>query len=157
MLGTAINGILLAHILKPKAEHLCAVEIQSIVKRYRVEKAEKYFKEKRILISSGGTGLPYFTTDTATALRACELGADLILKATNVNGIYDKDPNKYKDAKFIKKISYEDVLNKDFKIMDRPALALLKERRIPIIVFNIFKHGNFKKVLAGNEIGSIVC
>jgi uridylate kinase len=157
MLGTAINGILLEHILKPKARHLCALEIKGLLKQYCVETAEKYFKEKRILIFSGGTGLPYFTTDTATALRACELNADLILKATNVRGVYDKDPKQDKDAKFIKKISYEQALIKDLKIMDQQAFQLLKERKIPIIVFNIFKHGNLKKVLAGEEIGSIVC
>lgn len=157
MLGTVINGILLEHILKPRAVHLCALEIKGMVKQYNVELAEKYFKEKRILIFSGGTGLPYFTTDTATALRARELNADLILKATNVEGVYQKDPNKYKDAKLIKKLSYEQTLTQDLKIMDRQAFALLKERMIPIIVFNIFKHGNLKKVLGGEEIGSIIC
>lgn len=157
MLGTVINGILLEHLLKPWAKHLSALEISNIVLRYRPEKAEKFFSEKFIVIFSGGTGLPYFTTDTATALRACELDADLILKATNVNGIYTKDPNRYKDAKFIKKLSYEQSLHQDLKIMDQQAFALLKEHRIPIIIFNIFKPGNLKKVLVGKEIGSIVC
>jgi uridylate kinase len=157
MLGTVVNGILLEHLLKPQAQHLSAFEINGMVMRYQVEKAEELFKETRIVIFSGGTGLPYFTTDTATALRACELNIDLILKATNVDGVYTKDPNRYKDAKLIKKLSYEEALNQDLKIMDRQAFALLKERRIPIIVFNIFKHGNLAKVLAGNEIGSIIC
>lgn len=157
MLGTVINGILLEHLLKPMAKHLSALEISNMVIPYRPEKAEKLFRKGHILIFSGGTGLPYFTTDTATALRACELNADLILKATNVDGVYTKDPNRHQDAKLIKKLNYEQALNKDLKIMDRQAFALLKEHRIPIIVFNIFKHGNLAKVLALKEIGSIVC
>lgn len=159
MLGTAINGLILEHILKPKHKtaHLCALEIKSIVKQYSVEKAEKYLKDKRIVIFSGGTGLPYFTTDTATALRACELNADLALKATNVDGVYTQDPNRFRSAQLIKKISYEETLNRDLKIMDRQAFQLLKERKIPIIVFNIFKKGNLKAVLSGKEIGSIIC
>lgn len=159
MLGTVINGILLEHILKSWHEisHLCAFEIKGMVKSYSVELAEKSFKEKRIVIFSGGTGLPYFTTDTATALRACELNADLILKATNVDGIYSQDSKKSQTAKFIKKVNYEQALQQDLKIMDRPAYQLLKERKIPVIVFNIFKAGNLKKVLAGEKIGSILC
>ncbi len=159
MLGTAINGIILEHMLKAKhkTEHLCAIEIKGIIKQYRAEKADKYLTEKRIVIFSGGTGLPYFTTDTATALRACELNADLILKATNVDGVYTQDPNKYRKAKLLKKISYQEALKNDFKIMDRQAFQLLKERKIPIIVFNIFKTGNLAAVLAGKEIGSIIC
>lgn len=157
MLGTVINGILLEHILKPKAVHLCAMEIKGIVECYRVELAERYFKEKRIVIFSGGTGLPYFTTDTATALRACELNADLILKATNVDGVYSQDPKKYRPAKLIKKVSYEQALKQDLKIMDRQAFQLLKERKIPVIVFNIFRAGNLKKVIVGKEIGSMLC
>lgn len=157
MLGTVINGILLEHILKPKAVHLSALDIKAVVKPYQVEKALKYFQERKILILSGGTGLPYFTTDTATALRACELNADLILKATNVDGVYNIDPKKDQAAKLIKKLSYEQAIAQALKIMDQQAFALLKERKIPIIVFNIFKHGNLKKVLAGKEIGSIVC
>ena len=159
MLGTAINGLILEHILKSKHKtvHLCALEIKGIVKQYSVEKAEKHLKEKKIVIFSGGTGLPYFTTDTATALRACELNADLILKATNVDGVYLQDPKRCKTATLIKKISYQETLKRDLKIMDRQAFQLLKERKIPIIVFNIFKKGNLKAILTGKEIGSIIC
>jgi uridylate kinase len=159
MLGTIINGILLEHILKAKHKtaHLAALGIKGMIEQYSVKSAEKYFKEKQIVIFSGGTGLPYFTTDTATALRACELNCDLILKGTNVDGIYDKDPKKYRTAEFIKKVRYEQALKKDLKIMDRQAFQLLKERKIPVTVFNIFKTGNLKKALAGKEIGSRLC
>ncbi len=105
MLGTIINGILLEHILKPKAVHLCALEIKGMVEYYGVELAERYFKEKRIVIFSGGTGLPYFTTDTATALRTCELNANLILKATNVDGVYSQDPKNIEPLNSLKKLA----------------------------------------------------
>jgi uridylate kinase len=157
MLGTVINGIILENMLKPGAVHLSALDIKGFVKQYSVEKANKYFRDKKILIFSGGTGLPYFSTDTATALRACELNADLILKATNVAGVYDKDPSKYPKAKLIKKLKYDQAINQNLKIMDQQAFALLKERRIPIIVFNIFEQWNLVKVLSGQDIGSIVC
>ncbi|MBS4016529.1 MAG: uridine monophosphate kinase [Candidatus Latescibacteria bacterium] len=157
MLGTVINGILLENILKPFAAHLSALDIKGFVTYYQIEKALEYLQLKKILILSGGTGLPHFTTDTATALRACELNADLILKATNVDGVYSTDPNRDPAAKLIKKISYKETINKNLKIMDQQAFALLQDRKIPLLVFNIFKHGNLKKALAGRQIGSMVC
>lgn len=157
MLGTVINGIVLEHRLRPVAVHLSALDITGLVKHYQPEKALMLLKRHKILVLSGGTGLPYFSTDTATALRACELNADLILKATNVDGVFTADPNKNRHAKHLKTIDYEQAINKDLKIMDGQAFALLKERRIPIIVFNVFKPGNLGKILAGQKIGSIVC
>lgn len=157
MLGTVINGVILENMLKPNAIHFSALDIKGFLRYYQPEKALRYLKEKKILVLSGGTGLPYFSTDTATALRALELNADLILKATNVDGIYTADPKKDRSAKLIKKLSYNEVIRKDLKIMDQQAFILLKERRIPIIVVNVFKSGNLKKVFAGQKIGSIVC
>jgi uridylate kinase len=157
MLGTVINGILLENILKPKAIHLSALDIKGFVKHYQVEKALKYLRASKMLILSGGTSLPYFSTDTATALRARELNADIIFKATNVDGVYSADPKKDRSAKLIKKVSYNEVINKNIKIMDQQAFMLLKERKIPIVVFNIFKRGNLKKALTGLQIGSVVC
>jgi uridylate kinase len=110
----------------------------------------------RIVIFVGGTGNPFFTTDTAAALRACETDCDLVLKATNVDGVYDKDPDKHSDAKMYKKISYKEAIEKDLKVMDSTAFALCKENRKPIVVFNVKNLKNVSKILKGGEMGTLV-
>ena len=108
------------------------------------------------MIVAGGTGNPYFSTDTAAALRATELKAQILLKATKVNGVFDKDPETNKDAKHFKKISYSDVLSKNLRIMDMTAITLCKENNLPIRVFDVNGKGNLKEILSGQEIGSMV-
>ena len=109
-----------------------------------------------MVIFAAGTGNPFFTTDTAATLRALEIGADVILKATKVDGIYDKDPLKHKDAKKFKRLSYMEVLNKDLKVMDATAISLCREGKIPIVVFNMFESGNINRIIMGEDIGTIV-
>jgi uridylate kinase len=157
MLGTIINGIILKDLLGEKGVHLSSLAIQNLVDGYQIDKAEYYLKQNKILILSGGTGHPFFSTDTAMALRALELNADLILKGTNVDGIYSEDPKEKSHVQFLQRISYEEALSKHLKILDEEAFVLLKDKKIPLIVFNIFKRGNLKKVLAGKKIGSVVC
>ncbi|MEO0074718.1 MAG: uridine monophosphate kinase [candidate division WOR-3 bacterium] len=157
MLGTVINGILLEYILRPTAIHLSALNLEGMIESYQVEKALKYLKDNKIVIVSGGSGLPYFSTDTASALRALELNADVILKATNVDGIYSADPKISPNAKLLKTISYEQAIKQNLKVIDQQAFALLKDHPIPIVVFNVFKENNLKKILKGEKIGSLVC
>ena len=113
-------------------------------------------KKKRIVIIAGGTGNPFFTTDSAAALRATELGAQVVIKGTKVNGVYDKDPMKYQDAKKYKKISYSKVLNDNLRVMDLTAITLCKENNIPIRVFNIQEKGNLKNLIFDHNIGTLV-
>ena len=108
------------------------------------------------MIFGAGTGNPYFTTDTAASLRALEIGAEVILKGTRVNGVYNKDPEKNGDAKMFNKVSFSDALRQNLKIMDMTAFALCKENNIPIIVFNMNQKGNFKKVILGEKVGTLV-
>lgn len=160
MIGTILNGLLLQEVLQREVltRHLSALPIPGIVDAYSPETALKEFRSKSVLILSGGTGSPYFTTDTAAALRALELNADAILKGTKVDGIYSEDPKKNRQAKRLKRISYQVALSRELKVMDRTAFALCQEKKIPIIVFNIFKPGNLPKILLGKEeVGSIVC
>ncbi|MCS7258237.1 MAG: UMP kinase [candidate division WOR-3 bacterium] len=157
MLGTVINGVILHDLLKEKAVHLSALEIKGLVQIYQIEEALSYWRDNKILILSGGTGHPYFSTDTATVLRALELNAELILKATNVNGVYTSDPRADKRAQILPKISYEEALKLRLKILDETALVLLKEHKIPVVVFNVFKAENLTKILNGEKIGSIIC
>ncbi len=133
-----------------------AISMPIVVGQYLRPKALDYLKKGKILICAGGTGNPYFTTDTAGALRAMELNCDIMLKATKVDYIYDKDPMKYKDAKKFTKLSYNDVLSKELGVMDLTAVSLCLEKRLPIMVFNLHKKGNIARVVKGEQVGTLI-
>jgi uridylate kinase len=159
MLATVINAIALQDALE-KIGLFCrvqsAIEMQKIAEPYIRRRAIRHLEKGRIVIFAAGTGNPFFSTDTAAALRAAEIGAEVILKATKVDGVYDKDPITYSDAVKYESISYMEVLNKGLKIMDSTAISLCMENALPILVFNLTKEGNMKKVILGEKIGTIV-
>ncbi|WP_461832578.1 UMP kinase [Aquifex sp.] len=160
MLATVINALALQSALENyvniPTRVLSAIEMRQIAEPYIRRRAIRHLEKGRIVIFAGGTGNPFFSTDTAAALRAAEIGAEVLIKATKVGGIYDKDPEKYKDAVLIKEISYLEVINKGLKVMDHTALTLCKENEIPIIVLNIREKGNLRKAVLGEEVGSLV-
>ncbi len=159
MLGTIINALALQNILEKMGmftrvlSAITAIEIaEPFIRRRAVRHAEK----GRIVIFAGGTGSPYFSTDTAAALRASEMNAEVILKATNVEGVYEDDPKKNKNARLLKEIDSKHVLNQRLKVMDLTAITLAMENNIPVVVFNVFKKGNLKRLVLGEKIGSEV-
>ena len=159
MLATTMNALALQDAFRQidvPVRVETAIEMRKVAEFYLREKCEKHLEKGRVVIFGCGTGNPFFSTDTAAALRAAELNADILVKATNVDGIYDKDPKKYKDAKLIKETTYNEVLNKKLKVMDLTAITLCMEESIPIIVFNINKPGMLKQALITDDIGSIV-
>jgi len=159
MLATVINSLALQDNLERlgiKTRVLSAIEMQKIAEPYIRRRAARHLEKGRVVIFAAGTGNPYFTTDTAAALRANEIDADVILKATKVDGIYDSDPVKNKKAKKLDQLDYLEVLNKDLKVMDSTAISLCKDNEIDIIVFNVFETGNIQKVVIGDKIGSLV-
>jgi len=159
MLATVMNALALQDILEKKdvpTRVMSAIEMRQIAEPYIRRRAIRHLEKGRIVIFAAGTGSPFFTTDTTGALRAAEIKADVLLKATKVDGIYDKDPEKHPDAKLLKEISYLDAINKDLKVMDHTALTLCMENKLPIIVFNIKKKGNLMKILLGEPVGSII-
>jgi uridylate kinase len=159
MLATVINSIALQNVLESfgmQTRILSAIEMKEIAEPYIHRRAIRHFEKGRIVIFAAGTGNPYFTTDTAAALRAVEIQADVILKATKVDGVYDKDPVVHKNAIMFDKISYIDVLSKNLKVMDSTAISLCRDNSLPIIVFNLEKKGNIKKVISGYTIGTRV-
>lgn len=159
MLATVINGLALQDALEKEGvvtRVQTAIQMQELAEPYIRRKAIRHLEKKRVVIFVGGTGNPYFTTDTAAALRAMEIGADVILKATKVDGIYSSDPMKNKDAKKFQELTYMDVLKKSLKVMDATAISLCMEAKIPVVVFNFTKRGNIKRVILGEKIGTIV-
>ena len=130
--------------------------MRQIAEFYIKDRAIRHLEKGRVVIFGCGTGSSFFSTDTASALRAAEIKADVLIKATKVNGVYDKDPKKYNDAVKFDKITYIDVLNKKLNVMDSTAISLCMEENIPIVVFNIEEKGNLKKVVTENNIGTIV-
>ncbi len=160
MLATVINALALQSALEGYAgiptRVLSAIEMRQVSEPYIRRRAVRHLEKGRIVIFAGGTGNPFFSTDTAAALRAAEISAEVLLKATKVGGIYDKDPEKFEDAVFIREISYLEVINKGIRVMDHTALTMCKENRIPIIVFNIKERGNLRAVLLGKEVGTVV-
>jgi uridylate kinase len=159
MLATVINALALQDSLEKKnikTRVQTALNIERVAEPYIRRRAVRHLEKGRVVIFAAGTGNPFFTTDTAATLRALEIGADLILKATKVDGVYDKDPMKHKDAVKFKKLTYMEVLKKELKIMDATAISLCMQGNIPIIVFNLFESGNIKNVIMGSEIGTIV-
>ena len=158
MLATVINGVALRSALESegvRARVLSAVEALGTVP-YTVESAKEYWDAGDVLVLVGGTGSPFFTTDTTAALRAAELEAEVLLKGTKVDGIYTSDPKKFADAEFLPELSYEDALVHNLKVMDMTAFALCMEQKIPILVFNASVQGNLVRILAGEKIGSLV-
>ncbi|MGN8419378.1 UMP kinase [Helicobacter pylori] len=150
MLATVINAVAMQEAL----EHIgldtrvqSAIEVKEICESYIYRKAIRHLEKGRVVIFGAGTGNPFFTTDTAATLRAIEIGSDLIIKATKVDGIYDKDPNKFKDAKKLDTLSYNDALIGDIEVMDDTAISLAKDNKLPIVVCNMFKKGNLLQVI----------
>ena len=159
MLATVINGLALQSSLedlKVQTRLQTAFNIEAVAEPYIKRKAVRHLEKKRVVIFSAGTGNPFFTTDSAAVLRAIEINADVILKGTRVDGIFDIDPEKSKDAVKFKQISYDDVIAKKLKVMDSTAFTLSKENKLPIIVFNMNKAGNLKKIIKGKKVGTIV-
>jgi uridylate kinase len=159
MLATVINALALQDSLERLGINTrvqTALEIKSVAESYIRRRAIRHLEKGRVVIFAGGTGNPFFTTDTAATLRALETGAEVILKATKVDGIYDKDPLEFKDAVKFKELSYMDVLKKEIRVMDATAISLCMQGNIPIVVFNFFDFGNIKKIIMGEEIGTIV-
>ena len=159
MLATVINGLALQSSLEElnvQTRLQTAVKIEAVAEPYIKRKAVRHLEKKRIVIFSAGTGNPFFTTDSAAVLRAIEINADAILKGTRVDGIYNMDPEKNKDAVKFKKLTYDEAINKKLKIMDSTAFTLSQENNLPIIVFNMNKPGNLKKIIEGKDIGTTV-
>jgi len=159
MLATVMNAIALQDVLEKKdvpTRVMSAIEMRQIAEPYIRRRAMRHLEKGRIVIFAAGTGSPFFTTDTTGALRAAEIKADVLLKATKVEGVYDKDPNKYPDAKLLREVSYLEAINKDLKVMDHTALTLCMENKLPIVVFNIKEKGNLKRIVFGENVGSIV-
>lgn len=153
MLATVINGV----AMQEACEHAglevrmqTAIKMEQIAEPYIYRKATRHFEKGRVVIFAAGTGNPYFTTDTAATLRAVEIGAEVIIKATKVDGVYDKDPKKFSDAVKLPVLSYEDALHDHIKVMDDTSIALAKDNSLPIIVCDMFKKGNILNILQGN-------
>lgn len=159
MLATVMNALTLRERLEKigiPTRVQSALAIEKIVEPYTREQALNYLERGDVVIFACGTGNPYFTTDTAAALRAAEIGAEAVLKATKVDGVFDKDPETHEDAVFFPEISYKDVLNRGLKVMDLTAIALCMENRVPIVVFNLREKDNMKKVVQGVRVGTTV-
>jgi len=157
MLATIMNAIALQDALKKiklDVRVQSAIEIKQVAESFILQKSIKHLENNRIVIFSGGTGNPYFTTDTTAALRAAEIKAEAIFKATKVNGVYDKDPIEFPNAKKFTQLDHIDVLQKKLKVMDSTALSLSMDNNIPIIVFDLMKENSIKKALLGEKIGT---
>lgn len=159
MLATVINSLALQDSLEREgvpSRVLTAIEMRAIAEPFIRRKAIRHMEKGRVVILAAGTGNPYFSTDTTAALRAAELDADVILKATKVDGVYDKDPVHFPNAKKFKKISHMEMIQKRLRVMDSTAASLCMENKIPIIVFDLTKPGNIKKAVEGKEVGTLV-
>jgi uridylate kinase len=159
MLATVINALALQSALENLGVFTrvqSAIEMKEVAEPFIRRRAIRHLEKGRVVIFAGGTGNPYFSTDTAAALRAMEVGAEVILKATKVDGIYDDDPAKNPSAKLIKKLTYLQVLEKGLRVMDTTAITLCMENSLPIVVFNLLRRGNIRDVVLGAEVGSIV-
>ena len=159
MLATVINSLALQNSIEKlgvPTRVQTAIEMPKVAEPFIKRRAQRHLEKGRVVIFGAGTGNPYFTTDTAAALRAIEMETDVVIKATKVDGIYDKDPVKYPDAKKYETVTYNEVLAKDLKVMDATAISLCRENKLPIIVFNSLVEGNLKKVVMGEHIGTTV-
>ena len=159
MLATVINSLALQDALEKQGVFtrvMSALEMNQVAEPFIRRRALRHLEKGRVVIFAGGTGNPYFSTDTAASLRAMEIKADAILKATRVNGVYDADPRIVTDAKMFETISYLDVLKLGLKVMDATAISLCRENNLPIVVFNLNVRGNIKRVVQGEKVGSLV-
>lgn len=159
MLATVINSLALQNALEKRGIYTrvqSAIKMDEIAEPFILRKAVRHLEKKRVVIFSSGTGSPYFTTDTAAALRSIEVKADVIIKGTRVDGVYDCDPEKFKKAKLFKKLTYTQVLEKDLRVMDLTAITLCQENKLPIKVFNMNKKNNLIKLVSGENIGTLI-
>jgi uridylate kinase len=159
MLATVMNSLALQDALERtnvQTRVLSAIEMQELCEPYIRRRAMRHLEKGRVVIFAAGTGNPYFTTDTAASLRAMEIHADVLLKATKVDGIYDKDPVKFKDAKRFHRLTYLEVLQQNLKVMDSTATALCRDNKLAIVVFDLHTRGNIRRVVAGESIGTLV-
>lgn len=159
MLATIINACALQETLEKIGQPtrvMSAIEVAAMCEPFIRRRALHHLERGRVTILAGGTGNPFFTTDTCAALRASELDADLLVKATKVDGVYSSDPNKDPQAKLFDRVSYEDVLRHGLRIMDHAAISLCRDNHIPIIVLNIFKKGNIAKAISGDPVGTLI-
>ena len=159
MLATVINGLALQDALEKLGCHTrvtTAIEIREVAEPFIRRRSVRHLEKGRVVIFAAGTGSPYFSTDTAAALRAIEIKADVILKATKVDGVYDADPQKVSEAKMFSHINYLDVLSRELKVMDTTAISMCMDNSVQIIVFNLNVPGNLKRVILGEKIGSLV-
>ena len=159
MLATVINSLALQDALEKSAVStrvMTAIEMRQVAEPYIRRRAVRHLEKRRVVILAGGTGNPYFTTDTTASLRAMEIGAEVILKATKVQGVYDADPLKSSQAKMYEQLTHMELLSKELKIMDSTAVSLCMDNRLPIVVFTILEKGNIRKVISGEKIGTLV-
>jgi len=160
MLATIINSCALQETLEKSGQPtrvLSAIEVPAMCEHFIRRRAIRHLERGRIAILAGGTGNPFFTTDTCAALRASELDVDVLIKATKVEGVYSDDPEKNPNARLFDKLSYDEVLNKKLRIMDHSAISLCRDNNIPIIVLNLFEKGNITKALCGQAVGTLIC
>ncbi len=159
MLATVMNSLALQDVLEKQGAFTrvqTAIEMREIAEPYIRRRAVRHLEKGRVVIFAAGTGNPYFSTDTAASLRALEINAEVILKATKVDGVYDSDPKINPDAKKFSELRYIDVLNKELKVMDATSISLCMDNNLPIIIFSLAQDGNIKRVLMGEKIGTIV-
>jgi uridylate kinase len=159
MLATVINALALQDALEKQGVYtrvMSAIEMNQVAEPFIRRRAIRHLEKNRLVIFAAGTGSPYFSTDSAASLRAMEIKADAILKATKVDGIYDADPMIVKDAKMFDQISYLEILKRGLKVMDATAISLCRDNNLPIVIFNLNKHGNIRRVITGEKVGSLV-
>jgi uridylate kinase len=159
MLATVINALAVQAALEARdvqTRVMSAIEMPPVAERYIRRRATRHLDKGRVVIFAAGTGNPFFTTDTAAALRANEMGAEVLLKATNVDGVYDADPKTHSEAKRFESLSYTEALTRNLRVMDATAISLCRENRLPVIVFNLNTPGNIHRVLHGEPIGTLV-
>jgi len=160
MLSTIVNACALQETLERMGQPTrvqSAIEVAAVCEPFIRRKALNHLEHGRVIILAGGTGNPFFTTDTCAALRASELEAELLIKATKVEGVYSADPGKNPEAELFKQLSYDDVFKKGLRIMDHAAIALCRDNNIPIVVLNIFEQGNITKAICGQPVGTLIC
>jgi uridylate kinase len=159
MLATVINSLALQNALERRGVATrvqTAIEMREVAEPFIQRRAVRHLEKGRVVIFAAGTGNPYFTTDTAATLRAVEIRAEILLKATKVDGVYDRDPASQADAVMYKKISYTDVLAKDLKVMDATAISLCRDNGLPLVIFNLLKAGSIRRVICGEAVGTVV-
>jgi len=159
MLATVINALALQHAIEKAGlvtRVQSAIHMAELCEPYIRRRAVRHLEKRRVVIFAGGTGNPYFTTDTTASLRAIEVGAECILKATNVDGVYSSDPREDSEAEFIRELTYIEVLNRQLSVMDTTAISLCMDNNLPIIIFNLMKRGNIRRVVKGEQVGTLV-